>query len=305
MELRDWSLVFFTLLTQMAVGAFLTLQVVQFLSRAPKDDVDAVRSAVRLAVVLASLGVGLGVALLHLSVPLEALRALVNLSSSWLSREIVFGGLFAVFLSALVTMQWRSASISRTTQWMAWLTGIAAVTFLYCQIKIYLLPSQPSWNTVATPAAFVATSVRLGVLGVAVVLVTEGLRPTGSSQNARSHNSYASWATLRGLSLVGLLALLAELLILPLQVAALVRDLSPAAASSLHKLTEDYAGVLGLRFGLLCVAGATLAGVLAIHRTPSGSRLGSTLTYASFCLVLAAEVCGRFLFYATRVRVGI
>ena len=32
METRDWSLVFFTVLTQAAVGAFLTLQVLEYLS---------------------------------------------------------------------------------------------------------------------------------------------------------------------------------------------------------------------------------------------------------------------------------
>jgi len=305
MQLRDWSLVFFTLLTQMAVGAFLTLQVVQIWLCTPKRDVPEERRTVRLVAVLASLTLGLSVALFHLSTPLEALRALVNLNSSWLSREIVSGGLFAVFLSALTTMQWRSKNTSLNTKWMAWLTGVTAVAFLYCQIQIYLLPSQPSWNTVATPTAFVASALRLGVLGVMVILVSEGWTPTTPSRHSRSPDGYAPLGILQGLSLVGLVAVLTELLILPIQVADLARDPSPAAASSLYKLTYDYDWLLGLRFGLLFVATATLAVMLASHRIPSRSRLAPKLAYASFCIVLVAEVCGRFLFYATRVRVGI
>ena len=62
-----------------------------------------------LLVVLAVLSVGLFAALFHLSTPLQAARAIVNFSSSWLSREIVFGSLFAALLSAMVWSEWRAA----------------------------------------------------------------------------------------------------------------------------------------------------------------------------------------------------
>ena len=60
-----------------------------------------------------------------------------------------------------------------------------------------------------------------------------------------------------------------------------------------------------LRLGLLCVAAATLGGVFLSSRRPSGHRLAATLTGTAFCIVLVSELCGRFLFYAMQVRVGI
>ena len=165
METRDWSLVFFTVLTQAAVGAFLVLQVLGHLSRrrrairavhaagggpgADRAENDARRdgsaadagmaaraedgarredletgsdgpdpadersagheAAVPLLLVSAVLSAGLFAALFHLSTPLQAARAVVNFSSSWLSREIVFGGLFAALLGALAWREWRDA----------------------------------------------------------------------------------------------------------------------------------------------------------------------------------------------------
>ncbi|MCY4510661.1 MAG: hypothetical protein OXG35_27430, partial [Acidobacteria bacterium] len=63
-----------------------------------------------------------------------------------------------------------------------------------------------------------------------------------------------------------------------------------------------------LRLGLLGAAAAALGGVLAVVREPvraSARRLASTLASGAFGLVAVSEVCGRFLFYAMQVRVGI
>lgn len=185
---------------------------------------------------------------------------------------------------------------------LAGLTAVAGVAFLYCQIRIYLLPSQPAWNSAATPAAFTATALRLGILGMAVDLVG---RTKAAKADARGRPGEASWTTLRALALAGILMLLAEIFAVPIQLAALGSDASPVEAASITKLTVDYGSVWMLRLGLLVVATAALGGVLVSSRTSGRARRGRILTYASFGLVLVSEQCGRFLFYATQVRVGI
>ena len=322
METRDWSLVIFTVLTQAALGAFLTLQALRYLAARHGRPGPAM-----LMVVLAVLSAGLLAALFHLSTPLQAARAVVNFSSSWLSREIVFGSLFAALLG---TLAWRehlgaspapagpaSAAPMSTNAgianpaletWLPRLTAAAGLTFLCCQIAIYLLPAQPAWNSFATPAAFAGTALRLGVLGVAAGLLVHGLNAE-TDDPARIGRTSA--ATLRALALAGIAALALEFVVLPLHLAALAADASPAAAASAQRLTVDYGGVLALRLGLLAAAAAGLGGVLAIIRGPagplgpSGHRLASALTCGAFGLVLVSELCGRFLFYAMQVRVGI
>ena len=386
METRDWSLVFFTVLTQAAVGAFLVLRVLEYLS-ARRGGSDAGRGSdhardsdrkaggtgafgpgaagntgrdrgatvVPLLVVLAVLSAGLFAALFHLSTPLQAARAVVNFSSSWLSREIVFGSLFAALLSAVVAQEWRAAysgAVSSAQErraaspapagppsanpargrrqtgpepanptpanpalatWLPRLTAAAGLAFLGCQIAIYLLPAQPAWNTFATPAAFGGTALRLGILGVAAGFVFRGLT-SGVDDPARAApvtTDGALSATLRGLVLAGIAALALEFVVVPLHLASLGANPLPAAAASVQRLTGDYGGILVLRLGLLGAAALALLGVLASIRRPgrpsgpSGHRLAGGLTCSAFVLTVASEVCGRFLFYAMQVRVGI
>ena len=357
METRDWSLVVFTVLTQAAVGAFLTLQVLGYLA-ARRGAADGSRGSdhTPLLVVLAVLSAGLFAALFHLSDPLQAARAVVNFSSSWLSREIVFGSLFAALLGALVWHEWpaagaapaRSARERRpagassasaaqenpvpqrretgagrahpTSQalatWLPRLTATAGLAFIGCQTAIYLLPAQPAWNSFATPAGFGGTVLRLGILGVAAGLVLRNL-VTGVNDPAWADPAGGGCslsATLRGLALAGIAALALEFVAVPLHLASLAANPLPAAAASVERLTGDYGGVLVLRLGLLGAAAAALGGVLAIARTPfvparpassSSHRLAFALTCSAFGLTAASEVCGRFLFYAMQVRVGI
>ncbi len=400
METRDWSLVFFTVLTQAAVGAFIVLQVLEHLShrrrargavraagsgpRAGRAVDDARRdgsaaadagmagragdgarreeletggdgpdpadersagheAAVSLLLVLAVLSAGLFAALFHLSTPLQAARAVVNFSSSWLSREIVFGSLFAALLGALAWREWRAAGAMSTSPalgrraasparerraatsapagrtsadpsaaspplaaWLPRLAAAAGLAFLACQTAIYLLPAQPAWNSFATPAAFGGTALRLGILGVAAGLVGRCLVPNADDPVAEP--AAASSAVLRGLALAGILALALEFAVVPLHLAALAGEASAAAAASAQRLTGDYGGVLLLRLGLLAAAATALGGVVALARAPlppSRHRLVAALTSGALGLVLVSEVCGRFLFYAMRVRVGI
>ena len=371
METRDWSLVFFTVLTQAAVGAFVVLQVLRYLAdrRRARDGARATdgapgaaptgdgtrrdgpeargdrlgaadgrstgrEAAVPLLIVLAVLSAGLFAALFHLSTPLQAARAVVNFSSSWLSREIVFGSLFAALLGALAWREWRaagaapagpgrerraaspapagrasadpSAATSALATWLPRLTAAAGLAFLASQTAIYLLPAQPAWNSFATPAAFGGTALRLGVLGVAAALVGRGLAPEADDPAASP--AAAPSAVLPGLALAGILAVALEFVVVPLHLAALAGEPSAAAAASAERLTGDYGGVLLLRLGLLAAAAAALGGVFALARgplPPSRHRLAAALGSGALGLVLVSEVCGRFLFYAMRVRVGI
>ena len=309
MATRDWALVFFTLLTQAAVGAFVTLHVLQLLAgrRRPPSSDDHRGTFFAHATVLAVLSAGLFAALFHLSTPLQAARAVVNFSSSWLSREIVFGSLFAVLLAALVAADWRAAGAggaARAHPWLSWPTAAAGLAFLYCQTAIYLLPAQPAWDSLATPAAFGGSALRLGIVGIAAGLVAAGL-PPGAEGDRSGPFGGSAWKTLRGLAVAGIVVLAAELVVTPLHLLSLAADGSAAATASAERLTSDYGGVLLLRIGSLCAAGAALAGVLAGPRLRIAPHLVRPLTGAAFCLVLASELCGRFLFYAMQVRVGI
>ena len=78
----------------------------------------------------------------------------------------------------------------------------------------------------------------------------------------------------------------------------------PALASA-RRLTEDYAGVLVTRLILLVVAAACLVVMIVGKVTPGQTHKLPAMTVMAFVAVLVLEICGRFLFYASRVTVGI
>lgn len=293
----------FTVLTQAAVGAFLTLLILRDVT-ATAETPSRSWSGWAHATVLAVLASGMVAALFHLSTPFEAFRAVVNVRSSWLSREVVFGGLFSLLLGAFLLVEWRETRWSRVTHWLGWAAAAAAVTFLVCQIKIYLLPAQPVWNSLATPLAFGGTTLRLGVLGVAVGLVCYRVDETSREQKS-VHIDGITFATLRGLALLGLVGLFAELVVVALQLAPLADAMPAAALASARRLTEDYAGVLVTRLVMLVVAAACLVVVIVGKVTPGQTHKLPAMTVVAFFAVLVLEICGRFLFYASRVTVGI
>ena len=109
----------------------------------------------------------------------------------------------------------------------------------------------------------------------------------------------------RWIAIVAVILLGIQLVILPLYVAALGAG-STAAAATAAFLVGPFVWALILRVALVFL-GAGVVGMFLYQNAQSTGKenvLGN-LAYTSFVLVLAAEVIGRYLFYATHVRLGI
>jgi hypothetical protein len=96
-----------------------------------------------------------------------------------------------------------------------------------------------------------------------------------------------------------------EFVVVPIYVAYLATG-SAAAIASAKLMVGPFGLVFVLRL-LFAFVGAGIFGVFLYQITQSMGKektLGY-LAYSAFVLVLVAEVLGRFLFYATRVRIGV
>lgn len=140
------SLVAFTLLAQFAVGA--TWFTTMFSSANVPINTRA------LAPVLIVMLVGLLASLLHLGQPRNAWRALANLRTSWLSREVLSAGVFTVALCAMLATGGRGV----------WLANGAGVALIISMARVYTLRTVPEWNARTTIASFFATTLLLGAL---------------------------------------------------------------------------------------------------------------------------------------------
>jgi anaerobic dimethyl sulfoxide reductase subunit C (anchor subunit) len=306
MNTQEWALIAFTILTEMSVGAFLVLAVVHYYvaKKAGVEEADRMSDRVLVAIIV-TLGLGLLASLFHLGNPLNAPKAVTNLATSWLSREILAGVIFAVLGLIFVILQWFKVGSAALRNVIAWIAALVGIVMIYIQARIYMIPAQPSWNTFATPITFYVTTLMLGVLAVGAALVVncaiiQKKNPDCADKQHDLLRNVIRWLAIASIILLGI-----ELIILPIYLAYL----STGSAASLASLGL-MAGKFNLTLILRLVLGFLGAGVLAVFLYQNASSSGKKnvlgyLAIGAFVLVLIAEVLGRFVFYATHLRIGI
>jgi Fe-S-cluster-containing dehydrogenase component/DMSO reductase anchor subunit len=153
-EHAHWSLVMMTVLTQLSVGAFVTIWLLQLFGGAVRPAGAAVTSLLVAALALNG-------ATLHLGRPIHAYRALKMWRRSWLSREVLLFTAFSGVASVYAALLWFEIGGSLLVGGLTSLLGIAGVTASGC---IYRVPSRPAWNTPLTLLQFNLTAAALGPL---------------------------------------------------------------------------------------------------------------------------------------------
>jgi DMSO reductase anchor subunit len=149
-------------LTQLAVGAFGVLWVLDLLGHAGRLWISAMAS-------LALAGVSLGASTLHLGRPVYAWRAMRGLRTSWLSREVLGLSLFAAVASIFAGMMLMNAP---GRAWIGVATVACGAAGVTCSARIYLVRARPAWDSGYTVAEFFATAMLLGPLFVRVMPVS-------------------------------------------------------------------------------------------------------------------------------------
>ncbi len=170
--LSKWEevpLIMFTLLTQMAAGGFWSMLWTFPRVWAPAGQAITLSQLLPLLLVGGSLGAGMLASLAHLGTKQRAWRALGNLRKSWLSREVLFTGLFGVgLLSTLASVLWQHGII----EWVG-LTATLGLGLIYSMSRVYRLHTIPAWNTWRTNAVFMGSALLLGQSLMATLLPYE------------------------------------------------------------------------------------------------------------------------------------
>ncbi len=150
-ERPHWPLIMMTVLTQLSVGAFVTIWWLQLAGAVMH------RLAVLPALLVALLA--LSASVFHLGRPVHAARAMKMWRRSWLSREVL---LFTMFAAA-ATVYSISSLLAIP---LAMLPGAATVLFglagVAASARLYLVPGRPAWNSPITIFEFFSTVALLG-----------------------------------------------------------------------------------------------------------------------------------------------
>lgn len=286
------SLIFMTVLTQLATGGFLTLWL------ANSKDFLPFGAAGMLAVT----GLALLASIFHLGRPLYAYKALRMWKRSWLSREVLLFSLFSFlgggFAATLLTAYFLNISLPWAFRW----GGGGVVSFLgmagvFSSAKIYLVPARPAWNTIRTPLRFFFTGFILGPL-FSLVIYSFYLLTHSAGRISSLEGGFVS-----GLIFVSAVASFLQLLVLFSRFGYVSENKSLELYDSTLLLLRRFRGHFFLRIVVL-ILGSFIFPALFFYFLGNGQlTYGLLATSGSiyFLLSLGGELLGRYLFFVTVV----
>lgn len=306
MVIQEWSLIIFTIFAQMAVGSFVVLGVIHYFTvkKAGMEAADELSDRALLAIgpVLA---LGLLASIFHLGNPVDAPTAIMNISSSWLSREIFFGVLFGVLSFIFAFSQWRKSGTFAMRNIIAWIAALVGLALVYSMSRVYMIKTQPAWNTLATPVLFFVTSFLLGSLAIGVTFVADySFKHRKDPENAQTlgklMRNAIHWISIASIILLGI-----ELVTIAIYNLSLAGSSIPEAVSSAALTYNQFGWMFALRVILVFLGAGVFTLFLYRKAIDSGNeKVIGYLVLGAFVLVLVAEIMGRFLFYATQVPIG-
>lgn len=291
MAKKEWPLIAFTLLSQTAVGFFLLFTVPLALSGKGTGVSDVQLLRLRsLFIVLILLAVAAALSFFHLGNPLAAYRALNNVRTSRLSREIFFELLLLSLVGLIALLEWNRIGNPGALSFIGLylLAALAGVGLIWSMAGIYRLEAVPVWNNAMTPFSFFMTAFVLGALGSAAAPAFKLLR---EGEGAPPFAGRLPWNA-------------AALAFLVLNFAGVVlfdphfgiRRLGRRGFGT--KPSRVFALLYGLRLAfLLTAAVAVVPPILAKSPLTPGSPVQHLMIWA-FAAALVSETLGRVLFYA-------
>jgi Fe-S-cluster-containing dehydrogenase component/DMSO reductase anchor subunit len=299
-----WPLILMLVLTQMAVGTFVAAIVPSRLAFPA-----AIGSSSPFAHAFAATAIGLlGIAAstLHLGRPLYAFRAVIGWRRSWLSREIIAFGAFAVvavaYTAAVGIQVFYSDAQTATVNGIASTFGIATCAIglagLFCSSMIYAVTQRPFWSFPRTAAKFFLTAAVLGCFATLLVELVVVATHRESLTTERRETFFAWLAITSGANALKLLvdaAILAK---------TQTRSNTPLKRTALLMLGELGPWTRG-RFALGAVATLLPALLSLANLESTAAALASPGNIACLALALVAaffgEVCERYLYFAAVV----
>jgi len=185
-------------LTQLSVGAFCTATILRLFF--PSDLLRELTPLHSLVALLLGL-LALGASTMHLGRPLKAWRSFVGLKTSWLSREIIVFGLFAIlaviyagsfWLPAvsrfLIIPFWRELSSSPLQNTFGISVAVTGLAGVFCSMMIYRDTPRTFWRITFTAPKFSGTTVLLGPATILFTMTMQSVfAPAIAAQPAFRH----------------------------------------------------------------------------------------------------------------------
>jgi anaerobic dimethyl sulfoxide reductase subunit C len=306
MNVREWALPVYTILMQLAVGGLFILWMIRLIasSKFTSSELDRMIQNPIMAITVTGFLAMIG-AHFHLSKPFHSFLAILNIETSWLSREILFTVLFFLTTIGLWNLSRFNTHRQKHITSLGWLAILFGLIVVYCMANIYILPTQEVWNSLSMVFSFYTTTLLLGSMMIACLMMLDlKFAEIQNSKDVELHARLIQYS-FKGISFLTLGLVILDIGISLFQI-SILREGDATARSSLSLLFGLYLPLLILRSSLLIYASISLVyfvnRMYRQNRPPQGIMMP---VYISSLFIIVGEIIGRFLFYAIHVRVGI
>ncbi len=306
MNVREWALPVYTILMQLATGSMLILWILRWRasSRFNPAEMDRIIRNPLLVIVITAI-VAMGSAHFHLSRPLYSFYAVRNFQHSWLSREIISTIFFFLTLLALWLISLFKQEYRKLITVLGWVDITIGFSMVYCMARIYMIPTQVAWNSPTVIPSFYATTLLLGTMAIACLLILDLKFAEIQKADDVEVRMQVFKYSLIWLVSVAFVAVVIDMGLSFYQIYYLSLG-DQIAHLSLQLLFQLYTPLLILRF--ICILVAPLWMGYAVYKMYKSGIAPQGLivpVYMSCLLILIGEIIGRFLFYATHIRIGL
>ncbi|WP_394142245.1 dimethyl sulfoxide reductase anchor subunit family protein [Vibrio chagasii] len=281
MIFHEWSLIFFTVLAQTAVGGYLFIGARALVLGHDEEKLNSYK--VPMFILWALMGLGFMFSTTHLGSPLRAFNAFNQLGSAWLSNEVFFGAAFF----AVGGLQWLLSVVKKGGMAIqkALMVGamVLGVIFMYAMINVYMINTVPTWDNIYTPLSFIMTMVVGGLLLSQFVIVF--------ANDSR-------FTVDRNITMLAVIAVAISLLVTVGKL-NLIGDIQTSVAKA-SELVDGLGSYVILQVALLMAS--LLIWILPMLNKAKVNPVNLGLALVLF---LASELIGRGLFYSLHMTSGL
>ena len=281
MIFHEWSLIFFTVLAQTAVGGYLLIGARALVLSHDEEKLNSYK--IPMFILWALMGLGFMFSTTHLGSPLRAFNAFNQLGSAWLSNEVFFGAAFF----AVGGLQWllsvaKKGGLAIQKALMVGAMGLGII-FMYAMINVYMINTVPTWNNIYTPLSFIMTMVVGGLLLSQFVIVF--------ANDSR-------FTVDRNITMLAVIAVAISLLVTVGKL-NLIGDIQTSVAKA-SELVDGLGSYVILQVALLMAS--LLIWILPMLNKAKVNPVNLGLALVLF---LASELIGRGLFYSLHMTSGL
>jgi len=168
--MSNLSLIIFSLLVQASVGLYCISALWNFKNTGSRD---ISKIEYRSGLFAFALGfLGMIASFTHLGYPLNAINALRNIGSSWMSKEILLMIIYLISLALIILIRFRLLS-SRLSVLFRNLAFLSAVLLSYSMIKVYSHPGLTSPDSTTVFISFISTTIFTGASVLVLLNIKE------------------------------------------------------------------------------------------------------------------------------------